>query len=143
MKVAYKDSLAYRVEQRIEAIEGNVVLRSDLENLGGERQLTYALKKLIADNKIVRVSSGVYTKVKTFEWKGETTTLLKSPNGFTGMVRETLDRLDVTWLPSRAEEDYNNDKSTQVPVRFILRLKSRFRRKIAYKNMIFEFEKVA
>ncbi len=109
MKVAYKDSLAYRVEQRIEAIEGNVVLRSDLKDLGEPRQLTYALKRLILDNKITRVSSGIYAKIDTFEWKGKTQTILKG-SGFTVMVRETLDRLNVPWQPSRAEEDYNIHK---------------------------------
>lgn len=142
MKVAYENSLAYRVEQRIEAIQGNVILRSDLSDLGDSRQLTYALKKLIQDKKIVRVSSGIYSKLEIFEWQGKEITVLKSP-GFTVMVRETLDRLNIPWQPSRAEEEYNSGRSTQVPARFILRLKSRFRRKIAYAGMVFKYEKVA
>lgn len=142
MKVAYKNSLAYRVEQRIEAINGNVVLRADLNDLGEPRQLTYALKKLIQDKKMVRVSSGIYAKVKISKWKGKEITLLKS-QGFTLMVREALDRLNIEWQPSRAEEDYNSGHSTQVPAQFILRLNKRFRRKIAYSGMTFKYEKVA
>lgn len=138
---AYENTLTYKVEQRIEALPYNVVLRSDLADLGGERQVTYAINQLIKNKKIARVSYGVYAKTEPSSFFFDKT-LLKSSRGFTGMVREALDRLKIPWQPSEAEEDYNSGRSTQVPARSILRLKKRFRRKISYGGLLFKFKQV-
>lgn len=138
MKVTYTDSLRYKLEQRIESLPYNVILRSDVADLGGKRQVSYAMNQLIREKKIARVGYGLYAKTKPSSYTDSI--LLKGPRGFTGMVREALDRLNISWQPSEAEEDYNSGRSTQVPVRSILRLKNRFRRKISYNGIIFKFQ---
>lgn len=138
MKVAYTNSLAYKLEQRINTLAHNVILRSDLVDLGGERQVSYALKQLIRQKKLVRVGYGLYAKVEPSLYGNNAT--LTAPRGFAGMVREALDRLNIPWQPSEAEEAYNLGLSTQVPAKSILRIKKRFRRKISYKGTSFQFK---
>jgi hypothetical protein len=142
MKTSYEKSFTYQVEQKIESLPYCVILRSDVVELGTERQVTYALNNLIKQKKIVRVGYGIYAKTKTSTLlPGEV--LLRGTSGFAMMTREMLDRLNISWLQSEAEEEYNSGRSTQVPVRSILRLKQRFRRKISFKEMIFKYKKVA
>lgn len=47
---------------------------------------------------------------------------------------EALTKLGVDWEPGSAEQAYNAGLSTQVPVRTIVRLKSRFRGYLNYGN---------
>ncbi len=63
MKVAYKNSLYYKVIKRIRSLRGCTILRPDLTDLGGERQVSRVLKKLAAEKKIVRLGYGVYGKL--------------------------------------------------------------------------------
>jgi len=141
MKVAYTDSLSYKVEQRINSLPYNVILRADLADLGGKRQVTYAIKQLIKNKKITRLGYGLYAKLQVFKLTGET--YLKEPGGFAGTIREALDRLDIPWQQSEAEEAYNSGRSMQVPVRSILRLKVRLKRKIRYSDNEFRYQKVS
>ena len=53
-------------------------------------------------------------------------------NGLLVMVRETMTKLNVFWLLSNAELDYNAGKTTQVPLNPPSRIKSRFRRKLTH-----------
>lgn len=139
MKVAYKDSLRYKLEQRINSLPHNVILRSDLADLGGKRQISAAIKQLIEEKKIARVGYGLYAKTEPSPFSDSV--LLKGLGGFTAMVQEALNRLEVLWEQSEAEEAYNSGRSTQVPAQSILRLKTRFRRRISYKGMLFKFKR--
>lgn len=142
MKVSYENSFTYKVEKTIESFPENVILRKDLSSLGSPRQLTYAINSLIKMKRIARVSFGVYVKTEISPYFTDLL-ILKDIPGFSNMTREVLDKLNIPWEQSEAEEAYNTGKSTQIPVRSILRIKKRFRRKIAFKDMVFEFKKVA
>lgn len=62
-------------------------------------------------------------------------------NGTDSTLREALKRLGIAYEPGSAEMDYYLRKSTQAPVRNIVRLKSRCRRRIAYRKSELIFEK--
>lgn len=142
MKTSYKNSFTYQVEKAIESFPESVILRKDLASLGSSRQLTYAINNLIKQKKIARVSFGVYVKTEISAYFPDLL-ILKDIPGFSSMTREVLNKLNIPWEQSEAEEAYNTGRSTQIPVRSILRIKKRFRRKIAFKDMVFEFKKVA
>ena len=127
MKVVYEKSLKYKVLERIDKLPFTVVLRSDLDDLAGYRQVSLVLQQLIKEEKIVRLGYGVYAKLVWSE-------RFKSSyleNGFGGALRETFERLKVKWRPSRAMEAYNSGKSTQVPANPVFRIDSRFSRKLS------------
>lgn len=123
MTVKYKDSIEYKALQRIKKIRGNVVLRQDLTDLGSYRQVSRVFKKLIDDNKIVKIGAGVYAKA--FFSKTLNKPLVQGTFG--QVCKEALTRKGVQWEPGAAEQEYNAGLSTQVPARTVVRLKSRFR----------------
>lgn len=131
MKVAYADSLKCKILQRIECLPYTVVLRSDLKDLSDYRQITSILNQLIQEEKIVRIGYGIYAKLKWSERFQES----YLENGFGSVIREALTRLHVKWKPSKAFEDYNAGKTTQVPANAVFRIESGFRRKLFFDNI--------
>lgn len=126
----YKKSLKFIVLQRIQKISGNIVLRKDIEDMGSARQISRCFKDLVTMGKLIKIGSGIYAKTYLSE-------NLRKPiiqGGFDQACKEALTKLGVKWQPSSAEQAYNAGLSTQVPVRTIVQLKSRFRGRLAYGN---------
>lgn len=136
MKVKYKDSLKYKLSKFIAAISSNVVLRADITDLGGYRQVSRALKALLKEKQLIKIGFGIYAKGYSSKYSEKP--LIKG--GVDTALREALNRLNIAWEPGSAEKTYNTKKTTQVPVYNIVKLKNRCRRKIGYgKNkLIFE-----
>lgn len=137
MNVKYQDSIEYKISNRLRAIKGSVVLRKDLNDIGSYRQISRTLTILIAKKKLVKISAGIYAKAYTSEY----TDMPLIKNGIDSTLRQALKRLGIAFEPSSAEKDYNEGKSTQVPVKNIVKLKNRCRRRIGYGNIKLIFEK--
>jgi hypothetical protein len=137
MRVKYSESIEYKALSRLKSIRGSVVLRKDLNELGSYRQVSRALNKLIAEKKLVKIGAGIYAK--TYLSKYSDIPLVQNGTDYT--LREALKRLGVAYEPGSAEKDYNEGRSTQIPVRNIVKLKSRCRRRIGYRNSELIFEK--
>lgn len=136
MKVTYSNSVEKKVLDRVKTVKGNVILRKDLQNAGTYRQISRVINKLIRSNRIIRLSSGVYARAYTSKF----TNIPLIKGGVDSTLRKVLDRLDVGYEPSSAEKAYNAGKTTQVPGKNIVRLKTRCRRKIGYGNNQLFFE---
>ena len=136
MKVKYLDSIEYKALNRLKTIRGSVLLRIDFDDLGSYRQVSRALQKLIVGKKIVKIGSGIYAKSYVSQYTDAP--LIK--NGTDVALREALKRLGVSYEPGNAEKDYNDGKTTQIPVRNIVKLKKRCRRHIGYRNSKLTFE---
>ncbi|MDW8901102.1 DUF6088 family protein [Legionella pneumophila] len=137
MKVKYQDSIECKARNRLKAMRGSVVLRQDFNDLGSYRQISRVLKELVAEKKLVKISSGVYAKAYISKY----TDIPLIKNGLDSTLREALKRLNVTFEPGSAELEYNAGKTTQIPAGNIIRLKSRCRRRIGYGNNTLIFEK--
>jgi len=137
MRVKYQDSIEYRALNRLKTIRGNVVLRKDFNGLGSYRQISRVLNELIAEKKLVKIGAGIYAKAYSSKY----TDIPLIKNGTDFVLREALKRLGIAYELCSAEKDYNEGKTTQVPVRNIVKLKSRCRRRIGYRNSELIFEK--
>ncbi len=137
MRTKYTDSIEFKALNRIKTIRGSVVLRKDLSGLGSYRQVSRAINKLIEEKKLVKIGAGIYAKAYLSKYSD--TPLIK--NGIDYTLREALKRLGIAYEPGRAEKEYNEGKTTQIPVRNVVRLKSRCRRRIGYRNSELIFEK--
>ena len=111
-------------------------LRKDVKSLANARQVSRGLQALIEDGELVRLGLGIYAKARASKYLD--CPVIKS--GFTRACIEILERFGVSWEPSQAIKDYNEGRSQQVPARFEVRLKSRFRRRIAYDNQALRIE---
>lgn len=136
MRMKYLESIEYKALARLKTIPGGVVLRKDFNDLGSYRQVSRALNELIAEKKLVKIGFGIYAKA--YLSKFSDIPLIK--NGTHATLRVALKRLGIAFEPGSAEKNYNEGKTTQVPVRNIVRLKSRCRRRIGYKNSKLIFE---
>lgn len=137
MRTKYIDSIEFKALNRIKAIRGNVVLRKDFVGLGSYRQISRVIDKFVNEKKLVKIGTGIYAKAYLSKYSN--TPLIKSGADFA--LRAALRRLGVAFEPGSAEKEYNEGKTTQVPVRNIVRLKSRCRRRIGYQSSELIFEK--
>ena len=137
MRVKYFESIQYKALNRLKAIRNSVILRKDFDGLGSYRQISRAINKLIEAKKLVRIGQGVYAKA--YLSKYSSIPLIK--NGTDLTLRAALKRLNIAYEPGSAEKAYNEGKTTQIPVRNIVKLKKRCRRNLGYKNSKLIFEK--
>lgn len=126
-------TLRQRVEARIAKRRDGAFLTREFLDLGGERQVLRALRELTEDGKLIRLGYGVYGRA---EISSITRQPMLAGDGFGPVAREALDKLKVRWEPTTAERNYNEGRSTQVPMTPRVRLRgSRFSRKLRYKTM--------
>ena len=131
IKNYYKKSLKFKVLERIkQRITGNIVLREDIEGMGSPRQISRCFKDLVDMGELVKIGYGIYAKAYISE-------SLKKPviqGGFGQACKEALTKKGIKWEPGSAEQTYNAGLSTQIPVRTIIQLKSRYRGSLSYGN---------
>ncbi len=136
MKVTYENSMQYRVMQRIDALDMDIILRKDLSDLGSARQISRALQSLVREKKLAKLGYGIYAKLK----QASTVDMQYLPKGFLSTARMALTKLGIVWEPSQAEKDYNERRSQQIPVNPPTKLKTRFRRKLSYAGIELRIE---
>jgi hypothetical protein len=134
-----RKTLRQRVEERIARRSETAFLTREFRDLAGERQVLRALRELTEEGKLIRLGYGVYGRA---EISPITAQPMLAGDGFGPVARQVLDKLKVRWEPTTAERDYNEGRSTQVPMTPRVRLRgSRFSRKLRYKTMELAFER--
>lgn len=129
-KKYYQNSFKFKVLERIKKMPAKIILRDDIEDMGSPRQISRCFKDLVDMGELVKIGYGIYAKAYISE-------NLKKPvirGGFGQVCKEALTKLGVKWEPGSAEQAYNAGLSTQVPVRTVVQLKSRFRGHLTYGN---------
>lgn len=130
MLTANRNNLKQRVLERIKRLRKRVILRSDIQELASPRQISRSLQSLVEMGELVKLGYGVYAKATRSPYINKPVIV----GGFDNVCKEALDRLGKIWELGSAEKAYNSGSSTQVPARSTIRLKSRFRGKLAYGN---------
>lgn len=132
-----KITLRQRIEARIEARRDDAFLKREFLDLGGERQV---LRVLTSEGRLIRLGYGVYGRA---EISSLTNRPMLAVAGFGQVSRQALSKLKVPWEPTTAERDYNEGRSTQVPMtpRVRLQMGNRFRRRLRYNTMELTFER--
>lgn len=136
MKKRYKNSFIEKIREAIGSLPDGVFLRKELGNVEYPRQLTRALSALMENGEIIKLGYGVYAKAEKSNLDGAP--IIKI--GFTMACLDALDKLGVRWEPGKAVREYNEGKSTQVPARFIVKLKDRYRGELSYGKRVLKFE---
>jgi len=134
-----KTTLRGQIASRINSRQEDVFLPREFYDLGGQDQVLRSLRYMVRDGELVKIGYGVYCKAKMSSLTGKP--MLFCAGGFIGATRQTLNKLGVQWSPSKAEIDYNERKSTQIPVNNVLKINGRFSRKLKYKSTELVLEK--
>lgn len=129
-KKYYQKSFKFKALDRIKQITTNVVLREDIEDMGSSRQISRCFKDLVEMGELVKIGYGIYAKA----YVSETLNKPVIQGGFGQACKEALTKKGVKWEPGSAEQAYNAGLSTQIPVRTIIQLKSRYRGHLSYGN---------
>lgn len=131
-----KEKLETRILTRITRSTSPILLREDFADLGGYDQVGRALRSIAAQGKIVRLGYGLYAKAKQSVLTGETVPIAPLPT----LGREALRRIGVQTVPSKAEADYREGRSMQVPTGRLIGVKDRISRKISFKEASISYE---
>jgi hypothetical protein len=122
-------TLRQKIETRIARKRTeDVFLTREFRDLAGEDQVLRALRTLVREKRLIRLGYGVYGRAVISRLSGEP--ILYSPNGFLGAARQALTKLGVAWEPSESESNYNERRSTQIPVNPVVRIRGRFSRQL-------------
>lgn len=133
----YISTIEGRIAARINRRQSPVVLREDLKDLGGYNQVGRALNNLVRKDKLRRIGYGLYAKTKVSSVNGKI--ILAEPLPL--LAREVLKRLGVQTVRTKAEIDYAEGRSTQVPTGRMIGVKNRVSRKIGYNDTRIYYEK--
>jgi hypothetical protein len=134
-----RPTLRQRIEARIAKRRDDAFLTREFLDLGGERQVLRALRELTDDGKLIRLGYGAYGRA---EISPLTNKPMLAGDGFGPVSRQVLDKLRIPWEPTTAEREYNEGRSTQVPMTPRVRLRnSRFSRKLRYNTMELTIER--
>jgi hypothetical protein len=134
-----RTTLRQRIEARIARRRDDAFLTREFLDLGGERQVLRALRKLTQAGKLIRLGYGAYGRA---EISSITNKPILAGDGFGQASRQVLTKLNVPWGPTTAERAYNEGRSTRVPMTPRVRLGNiRFSRKLRYNTMELTFER--
>lgn len=132
-------SLEDRIKAKIARRKSNVFIREDFADMGGYDQVGRALLKLTRQGSLAKLGYGIYAKTRTSQLTGDVMPIAPLP----ALAKEALQKLGVKIQPTRAEKDYQEGHSTQIPTgRLIGVNKSRLSRKISYKEALIYYERV-
>ncbi|ANI88272.1 hypothetical protein A9P82_02500 [Arachidicoccus ginsenosidimutans] len=132
-------SLEDKIKARIKRMKSNVFIREDFADLGGYDQVGRVLLKLTRQGNLAKLGYGIYAKAKTSQLTGELVPVAPLP----ALAKEALQKLGVKTLPTNAEKDYQEGRSTQIPTGRLIGIeKSRLSRKIGYKEATIYYERV-
>ena len=110
----------------------------DFLDLSDRDQTGRVLRKLVAEQSLVRIGRGLYAKTKTSSVTGKTIPVKPLPD----LAREGLTKIGARVVPSRAELAYNSGKTTQVPTGRVIAIKGkRVSRKIGYNGIFIVLER--
>lgn len=96
------------------------------------------LAKLVSEGKLVRVSKGVYAKTRVNKFTGK----LAPAGTFESIAAETFRKLGIDIKPGRAARDYNEGKTTQIPMDSVVCTgKRRIKRRVQVGTRVVTYER--
>lgn len=121
-----KQKIEYRMQRRT---KDDVFLPREFTDLSGEDQVLRALRTLVKEGRLIKLGYGVYARAVRSRISGRP--MIDSANGFSSAALQALTKLGVEWEPSSAVKAYNENRSTQIPVNPVVRIKGRFQRRLS------------
>jgi hypothetical protein len=128
--MARPNSLQSKIESRIAESREYVFLTREFTDLSGRRQVLRALRKIVAEGRLVRLGCGVYGLAFTSGVSERPT--LYHPHGFIGAARTALTKLGVEWEPTESEVAFQEGRTTEVPSVAAVRIRRRFSRRLSF-----------
>lgn len=110
-KLCIKDRMIRSIALR----KGEVLLRADFERMGSPSQVSRALKEVVSIGKLVRLGYGIYARAEPSALSGKA--IPRQP--LESLAWEALRRLNVDVALGKAQRDYAEGGTNQIPMRAI------------------------
>lgn len=134
------DTLESRIRYRLSRSKDLVFTPADFLDLSDCDQTGRVLRKLVAEQSLVRIGRGLYAKTKKSSVTGKTI----PAKALSALAKEGLTKIGAHVVPSRAEQEYNSGKTTQVPTGRVIAVKGkRVSHKIGYNGNYIVLERAA
>jgi len=131
-------TLTQAVRQPIARKKVNVFLRADFEDIGGYDQIGRILRGMVKEGLLLKIGYGLYARTRTSALSGEIVPIQPIPV----LAREALTRLNIPVHLTKAEIDYRDNQSTQIPTGRRIGVQGRIIRKISLQNAEVMYERV-
>lgn len=135
----YNKTIEGRIAARMTRLRSPVLLRMDFADLGSYDQVGRALAGLLRKGKLIRIGYGLYAKTKVSSLTGQILPIEPLPD----LARKALARLGVKIFQTKAEKDYTEGRSTQVPTGRMIGVRGRVYRNIGYKDAKIYYDRIA
>ena len=130
-------TLEQKIKYRIARSKDSVFLIRDFADLSDPAQVSRALRSLEKQEKIQRISRGIYAKAKKSPLTGDTITV----KPISSLAKDALKKLGVEVVTTTGFEKYNQGETNQIPLgRQIAVKNSRVSRKFEYKGRKVTYE---
>ena len=134
----YSDTIEGKIAARMARMKSPVLLREDFEDLGGYDQVGRGLLALIRKGKLIRIGYGLYAKTKVSSLTGKVLPIESLPD----LAKKALNRLGVKVVQTKAERDYAEGRSTQVPTGRMIGVRGRVYRNIGYNDAKIYYDRI-
>jgi hypothetical protein len=127
--IGYYMSVCQRIRHAVSISKSDVFLKRDFAHSGSISQITRVLRLLMDEGVIVRISLGVYARAKFSALTGRPIPV----KPVSVLAPEVLHRLGIEAHASKLVQEYNQGKSTQIPIGVVINTgRRRIRRKIGF-----------
>ncbi len=133
-----KNNIFNKVKMRVQRSRSAVFLRREFNGLGGRTQVGVALKKLGDQGIVVRFGYGIYVRTYVSKYSDKRVPEKSLPEA----AKIVLTKLGYTVGMTKAEIEYNNRLSTQIPTGRVIAIKGRFSRNLQYNGYAIHYEKL-
>jgi hypothetical protein len=137
--MAIKNTLEGKITYRVKRSAVAVFVRQDFEDIGGYDQVGRILRQLIQKGLLINIGYGVYARAKKSALSGNVIPEKPLPE----LAQEVLRKLGIKIIPTKAQQMYNDEKSTQVPTGRVIGVQGRISRKVGYNGKYVSFEQYA
>lgn len=129
-----------RLNRSINQCEDDVFVRGEFSQFGSRSQVSRALKKIVAEGKLVKLGVGIYAKAKRSVLDGSPIPV----RTVDVLASQALEKLGVAVGPSRLTQAYNSGASTQIPAGTVLNTGDRkITRRIGFGGRFVKYERTA
>ncbi|MDR2572762.1 MAG: type IV toxin-antitoxin system AbiEi family antitoxin domain-containing protein [Desulfovibrio sp.] len=101
-----------RIKKSIANSRGDLFMTRDLRKFGHNTAVAESLKRLVDEGVLYRFGYGVYAKAKI----GIISNSPVPVQPLEELTAQFLDKMGVKWRLGRAQREYNEGKTTQIPV---------------------------
>lgn len=130
------NTLEAKMRYRINKSKLSAFVVADFYDLSDRDQIGRILRKMVKEQFLIKLGQGIFAKTKISTITGKR--ILETD--FITTAKQALKKLKIKIYPSRAERDYNDGRSTQIPTGLRIAVNKRVARTISYNGRTISYE---